>query len=671
MLCFSVGCLYAQPGSSKLDVVGAKARALMLSDTAYATEQSYRLTDDVKYDKDAKGYFALLSEGGKWDDIDYHSQARSAWTPSWHFYRLMLLVREYGKNKDEHYLAAIHKALKFWIANDLQCPNWWQNQINVPYAYSSLMLMLGDNASVDELAYLNNVLAKRVPQKNPTGQNKIWQHDIEARIALVDSDAPKFNTAIANMQAVISVSAAEGIQPDYSFQQHGTMLQFGNYGLHFINSLLFWITVTANTPFAFDKAQQQIIFDYCSKGIRWSVYRGNMDITAIGRQLRNNADSKRGMNLFEDFSLIRSFDSSAPCNYFLDGFSGAGQADCRLSGNKSFWRSDYMVQRAPNYMMSVKSHGMFVNKVESINSENLMGSFLNDGVTLVQSSGAEYHNIAAYWNWKMLPGTTSDTSIAPNSRDVFKTSNVAGFVGQVSDGKVGLSVMAYDRMGVKAAKSWFFVDDMMIALGAGISAPNMANVVTTVNQERYKAPLTRSGAKWAGLPWIWNSQTGYFFLDGDPHVLTLIDVKKQNWAAEDEASANGDAKDTLCSIYIPQHVKNSYAYAVKPTMSEADTRKLANKFPARVLFNTADIQAVKTDDVVMAVFYNPVSLQLSGGPKISCSAPCALICKSTEVWVADPTRKLKQLTLTINGQHELVDLPQGDMLGSSVRVGIR
>ena len=126
------------------------------------------------------------------------------------------------------------------------------------------------------------------------------------------------------------------------------------------------------------------------------------------------------------------------------------------------------------HMMSVKTHGPLIGKVESINRENMMGAYLNDGVSLIQHSGREYLDICGFWNWTMLPGTTCDTTTLPNQAAVFNTSNQAGFVGQVSDENNGLTTMAYNRLGIRAHKSYFMVNDMLVALGAGIEAVNAA-----------------------------------------------------------------------------------------------------------------------------------------------------------------------------------------------------
>ncbi|UOQ98713.1 polysaccharide lyase beta-sandwich domain-containing protein [Hymenobacter sp. 5317J-9] len=649
----------------------------MLSDTAYASERSYQLSGDITYTKDGAGYYASLTPEGAWPDIDYQSTLSNAWPPSWHLYRLLLVARQYHRNHDPRYLAALHRGLTYWTSHDFRCPNWWQNQINTPFAYSSLLLMLGAEANAQERAFLDDVLRPRIAQKNPTGQNKIWQHDIEARVALLHDDAAGLAQALTNMATVIEVTTGEGIQPDYSFQQHGAMLQFGNYGLHFVNSLLFWLAVTEGTSYAFTPQKQRILFDYCANGLRWTVFRGRMDMTTRGRQLRAGADTKRGQVLYDDLRLVRALNPAQACRYFLDGFGGPADAACQLQGNQNFWRSGYQVQMARGqYFMSVKTHGPFVKKIESINGENLLGAYLNDGVSLVQRTGREYHDIEAYWNWAMLPGTTADTTLAPGDAQVLKSSNEAAFVGQVSDGIAGLSTMAYDRLGLQARKSYFMVGNTLVALGAGITGKDPKNVVTTVNQTYYQAPLLSAEATSSSLRWLWHDSIGYFFLSPGNQPKTLVQARKSNWPAVDVASlvvppAGTESRKT-CTIMLPQSKTSDYAYAVQIGLSQKQTRDAARRFPAQVLANTRAIQAIFFNNQVLAAFYQPGKLRASATVSIGVDSPCLLMYKratsQAEVWVADPTRTLRSVKVSINGASRTVALPQNDLLGSSVKV---
>lgn len=662
--------LYSQtaPNTTDLKPIYEHCRSLLLSDTPYATEQSYLLTDEVKYTTDGAGYFKSLSADGSWKDIDYQSKQASAWLPASHLYRLLLVARAYHKNHDLAYLEAIHRAAKFWITNDIQCSNWWQNEINTPFTFSSLLIMLDKDANADELAYLNGVLTKRALVKKATGQNLIWQLDNQARIALVNHDYTAFAESMKNMQAVIDVSTKEGIQPDYSFQQHGVMLQFGNYGLHFVNSLLFWMTITANTPLAFAPEKQQMLFDYCSNGLRWTVYKGGMDLTALGRQFRDDCDTKRGECLFVDFNLLKSFDKADLCKYAMDGFDNS--PTCNLTANRGFWRSAYMVQLAQDkYMMSVKTHGSGVKRLESINGDNLRGSFLNDGVTLIRRNGKEYHNIEPVWNWRMLPGVTSDTTINPEAKETWATANVSGFVGQVSDGLCGLSAMVYNRLGVKANKSVFFVDGMMVALGSDIAGNNPASLVTTVNQSLSQGNKVYQGQSTTGQRWLNFDNIAYLFPDKGQSVKTGIKYVHGNWGDVDKGSGDVPVADSVMTAYIEQAKSDRYAYIVKPGVTVNDTKKLAANIPVKVLANTIGLQAIQVGKRTMAAFYQAGELSIGANPKLSVSAPCMIIFEPNgTIWLADPTQKLTEISVTINKRLTTVKLPAGDMAGSSIKV---
>jgi len=665
-----LACAQQPEGKATINHIHDYCRQLLLSDTAYATEQSYRLTDDIKYKTDATGYFNSLTSDGSWKDINYQSQMRGSWLPSWHLYRVMLLCKAYHKNNDPAYLSAIHKALAFWIRHDFKCENWWQNNINIPFAFSSIVLMLDDKAKPDEVDFLNNTIVSRIPVYKATGQNLIWQLDNEARVAIIHRDYTALAYVILRMQTVIQVSLGEGIQPDYSFQQHGKMMQFGNYGLHFVNSLLFWMTVTANTPLAFEKEKQQILFDYCARGLKWTVYKGSMDITAVGRQLRENSGIKRGDNLLDDFNLISSIDQQNNCQYQLDGFNYPNRALCRFSGNRSFWCSDYMVSLSKNnYMMSVKTNGYIVKRIESINTENLKGAFLNDGVALIQRTGKEYKNIEPLWNWSMLPGTTSDTSIAADSKQATSSANHSNFVGQVSDGVNGISAMYYDRLNIKAFKSYFFTGDMMIALGAGIEAPNTEHLVTTVNQRFYKGTRLIGGKSNTGQQYLWQDSTGYFFPDQNEPVKTKVEFRKGDWYDVDNASGHKQVADSLLTLYIEHTKNNKYVYLVKPGISLKEVQNGEFAKNANILANTADIQAIRVREITMVVFYRPGSINIAN-ETLRTDKPCILIYHGggKPLWVSDQTRLEALINLKIGAKSYEVHMPSGNAAGSSVKV---
>ncbi|TKC05153.1 polysaccharide lyase family 8 super-sandwich domain-containing protein [Pedobacter frigoris] len=655
--------------NTDFEMVTARCKQLVFSDTAYANEQSLQLTYEMDTRLNPKTILNSIEEEGCWEEIDYASKQRSKWETSWHLYRVMSLCKAWKKNNDNNYLQAIHKSLNYWITKDFLCNNWWHNQINVPYIYSNIMLVLGDAANAEEKEFFNKKMISRVAmQKYAIGQNKIWKHDIEARIALVQQNPEAFNEAIQNMQTVIVSSTREGIQPDYSFQQHGTMLQFGNYGIHYTNSLLFWLSVTAKTKYAFEPAKQKILFDYISNGLRWSVYNGAMDITAIGRQLRDQAEQKRASNLNDNYNLLRKLGTDSLWRFAVDGFASASQLSRNpLIGNKSFWRSDYMINLSEGkYQLSVKTHGPFSTKVESINSENLKGAFLNDGITMIRYTGKEYLNIAPLWNWTMLPGSTLDTTMNPASNQIFETNNKSDFVGQLSDGNAGFSAMDYNRLGVHAHKSYFFIKNMMIALGAGIQADTIQHVVTTIDQKLNKGKLLQSKNNKA---W-WSGGVGYKLLDLKNIVKTRIQSRKGDWGDIDAASKGELVKASVLSIFMSHKQNDTYAYLAQTGVSAKQFNTFTSQSTVKVVKNTTDVQAIQSENLIMVVFYKAGHLK-SDQYEIAVDKPCMVMVSRTGgkpvAWISDPTRKAQLINLKYGKQNAEISLPSGMYAGSAAK----
>lgn len=72
-----------------------------------------------------------------------------------------------------------------------------------------------------------------------TGQNKVWLAGNVLIRGLLLNDAELIKEARENICSEIVLGQKEGIQPDWSFHQHGPQQQFGNYGLSFLCNMSF------------------------------------------------------------------------------------------------------------------------------------------------------------------------------------------------------------------------------------------------------------------------------------------------------------------------------------------------------------------------------------------------------------------------------------------------
>ena len=169
-------------------------------------------------------WMAELQTDGSWKDIDYVSQQRGGWPAVAHLERTMDLARAFvssgiHSNGSEALLTAALRSLDYWLAKDFRSPNWWHNEIGVPRAVAGIMLILNGRLSPHEFAKGIEVVCRAGISR--TGQNKVWLAGIVLTRAALQNDAALARQASDAIFAEVAVGTGEGIQPDYSFHQHG------------------------------------------------------------------------------------------------------------------------------------------------------------------------------------------------------------------------------------------------------------------------------------------------------------------------------------------------------------------------------------------------------------------------------------------------------------------
>ena len=427
-------------------------------------------------DVEAAKLLSLQKEDGSFSDIDYRDDSRGVWTPAIHCFRIQRLSIRYRRTGDIAALDAALRALRFWCGNTPVCPNWWHNEIGCPRLLAPAFLLLKDELTTGELeACLKLLDAARIGN---TGQNRVWLAGIVLMRGLLGGD----DMSVREAQAVLAGEASfgepgAGVRTDWSFQQHGRQLQFGNYGLSYAVSLSWWASVLEDTPLAFSDRQKLFLKDYVSKGLGQMVYQGFFDMNACGRQLFVNA--QRG---------------KAICA--LQAAERLGVEIPQRSGGIYYPCSDFAVYRGDGWYASLRMQSRFVKGYECTNGENAQGYFSADGCLLTRSRGDEYENIASLWNWKHIPGVTSwddggPVSATPpcedNENPVYNDAPHPLCRMYGNDMAIG---MLYQRDGLCARKAWFFFSGGVVCLTAGICCERDVQVVTCVDQ-RYRADAER------------------------------------------------------------------------------------------------------------------------------------------------------------------------------------
>lgn len=71
-------------------------------------------------------------------------------------------------------------------------------------------------------------------------------------------DSGRLAEAAEAIWSEIAVSTEEGVQPDFSFHQHGAQQQFGNYGLAYAVNMSRWARVLRDTPWQMPPAKLSV-----------------------------------------------------------------------------------------------------------------------------------------------------------------------------------------------------------------------------------------------------------------------------------------------------------------------------------------------------------------------------------------------------------------------------
>ncbi len=173
-----------------------------------------------------------------------------------------------------------------------------------------------------------------------------------------------------------------------------------------------------------------------------------------------------------------------------------------------FWYKPYgglALHRRDDWMVALKGHSKYVWDYENGDRENVYGQYLSHGMLTIFAQGDPVDDLSSGyrldkgWDWYRMPGTTAVRfPIRPQKALVHRQFSPETFLGAAScDGKNGAWGMVLNqpnfadgsRINLKARKSAFFVDDLIVLLGTGISGGDgIHSVETTLFQSFLEDP---------------------------------------------------------------------------------------------------------------------------------------------------------------------------------------
>ncbi|PZQ87648.1 MAG: hypothetical protein DI534_14345 [Leifsonia xyli] len=650
---------------------------------------------------EALDYVDSQNPDGSWSDVNYADRTSSANGATWSayiaLYRMLALAQAYRDPQADGYndpavLAASDRALLYWDAVDPGNSNWWETEIGESIAMGRISIFLDAELSPDAMAV---ALKHNTGKLDPAGANGAWRTTNYLFEAVATRDFAKITTGFATLVQTVEVDGSgtvqEAVQPDASFWAHGAQLYSEGYGMALFTMVAMWADVARGTSLAFTRAQLDTIAFYIIDGTRWMIrqefgllyllYRPAKTIDGVTSY---SAEFLAPLDQMARADALYARDYRALAANIRGATEGTGK-----TGDKYFWRSEFLSHVREDY-------GIFT----ALNSSRTVGSeyrstlrrdvgnevvWAKAGATAIQVTNEEYTALGPAFDWYHYPGTTVPYVKETTLGSAGRSGNGGSFTGGVSDGRYSVAVHSLDRASTQAQKSYFYFDDEMVALGAGIRSTNAAPIHTTINQVAAKDNASVDGravaagtdAKLVTNPgWAYNDKVGYVF---PTRGAVTVSNKTQTGSYYGEQAQSADA----FTLYLDHGVAPTdagYEYIVLPAASAEETRSYAANPAVTTLRNDTSVQAVRHAGLkrTMATFYRAGSLDLGDGRTLTVSSPAIVMLDESGaapvVSISNPSQPGLLVDVTLNGagtaQRGTFVLGSGANLGKTVTAAL-
>jgi chondroitin AC lyase len=449
-----------------------------------------------------------------------------------------------------------------------------------------------------------------------TGANLIWGALNTVRHALLTGDSELLRRAVTRASAEITEGAAEGIQLDRSFFQHGPRLYAGGYGLSFAGDIARLLYLLQETAYQLPADKIDLFLSFILDGLRHMIHSGGLDWACVGRELTRPGvlDSSRVTGIVELLTHTEGLPRKDELVSLLTHLRGGQPTDM----TRYFPDAAMLCHHFNGLYVGAKFMNDRTLGAEICNSEGELCCNMSYGThTCIMQSGREYRDINPVWDYAHIPGTTtieeSDAELLARKNWVFAAHPNQCF-GGAQNGRRAVIYELAQHDSTEALVTHFAFEDGYICLGAGITDTSGLPLVTTVDQ----CWLT-------GNPAVTDRATVHNGIRYSALNGTVMDtaVREQvgSWRRNNAALSDRPVKGEVLTLTIshPTGQESAYAYMI----SAADTDEPS----VEVLRNDRELQAIRLPDgSVMAVFHGDCSLTVSSDGEILSGTRGQILC---------------------------------------------
>lgn len=617
---------------------------------------------------------------------------------------------------DSELLADITSGLD-WLYNNHyneeieQYGNWWPWEIGIPQALNNTVSVLYDYLDAEKIENYMDVVDHFQPDptksgattpdryREAVGANRIDTSKVVAIRGIIVKDGDKIADSRDALSSVFEyVDEEDGFYKDGSFLQHEDIAYTGSYGVVLIEGLTELLNLLSDTDWEVTDSNVENVYDWVGDSFEPLMHKGSlMDMVrgrAISRSFLQDHDS--GHTVIQTVLRMSQF---APESYasdfkqmvkywiqeddYLDYFDNADNfIDIALAEklmeddsieprgdmnvHKTYANMDRVVKHGPGYAIGISMYSDRIQNYEDMNDENRKGWYTGSGMTYLYNNDLGQYS-DGFWptvDPYRLPGTTVDTMEREDGSGEQRSSQ-SWVGGSTLADQYGSTGMYYDAWNstLEAKKSWFMLDDKMVALGADITSDEDRNIETTVEnrkinddgsnkliingEEQEELPMEHEvdKAEWAFLEGKDSeSNIGYYF--PEPRTLHVKkEERKGAWSDINYTEPDDTIKRNYATMWYDHGVKpddDTYSYVLLPGKSEEEVGAYAKDPDIDVIRNDGDVQAVAdTNEQILGANFWKDEKQTAGSLTSHQKASVTMqeSDDALDVSVSDPTMK--------------------------------
>ncbi|MGF1779233.1 polysaccharide lyase family 8 super-sandwich domain-containing protein [Vibrio nomapromontoriensis] len=318
-----------------------------------------------------------------------------------------------------------------------------------------------------------------------------------------------------------------GLLPDGTMSHHTGLRQdlaMYAYGYEWITEEAYiFASYLKETPFEISATPYDFSLQVLNHTMPWLIYGESTDFQATGRShyqthvgdFGRYILAKDANRLITNAPPATDTDSVHQLSKLVQDIS---ENTHQQLGSNAFWVNDYLIHRRDKWdsktsqykewFSSLKMESQRTRGAESF-SESPYGFMNGRGVLQVKTNDSNYDEIRYDWDWHLLPGITESwRQDALPLQSSEKAGNPSAFASVLansytdSNNAYGMAAFEYasdhSYTTVTANKSYFFLDEMVVAMGNNIqrirddlSTPNgNANILTVIDQLHWQTPFT-------------------------------------------------------------------------------------------------------------------------------------------------------------------------------------